>query len=660
MNKIFKYSLALLTMVVGFTACSDSDDNYQPASVSGYQVFFSNTLQSQYEISTSATSFTVPISRGIAAGAITVPLTVTQSEGSIFTVPTSVSFNDGESTAYLTITYDPANIVYGKYDEITISIADANLATAYGLSSYTFKAGITEWVKMKGNGTFRDDLLAGIFSVDNYTWDVTIYESVVAPGRYKVEAPYGINNGFRNLPFWDDAEEILNYYKPAAEDLVDMIIDATDPQHVWFQDFETGLDGLGGIGKLGLASRVYYWMQSASFADVVAKYPAFFGQLVDGVITFENTDSQGLIWTQNGEWWNYFNTNGKFAIALPGYTFADYSAAVEFGGIFTNTANEAFAVVNATLGPDATDVKGVVIEADADDDAVADAVAAGELEAVDIVAGSNQVPIPADLSGNLKVVIVVLKGTEAKNVASVNFEYYGGGANPWHSIGTGYLTDDFVWSYFLDEEEQPKTIEVEILTNDENPGIYRLKEPYAGIAADWNETFGDGDGKKDIEINAVDPEGVYILNQLLGLEFSTYGEISLETRAGYWVSVNGFDAVKAEHPDWFGKLADGVITFPSFETTGKDGEGNTYNYIFQGYINLPNGNGWNVGRNGAMKLELPTASAAVKTQAKKRAQATNFARRMNAYNFKPVKLNKKVSIINKKNIKAKVATLQKL
>lgn len=658
MNKIFKYSMVLLMTVVGFVACSDDDDNYQPGTVSGSQVFFSNKLPAQYEISTTATSFNVPISRGNALGAITVPLTVTQSEGSIFTVPTSVSFNDGQETANLTITYDPADIVYGKYDKITIAIADAAMATNYGLNTYEFTAGVTEWVKMSGTATYRDDAIGSLWSsVGNQAWAVNIYESALTPGRYMIEAPYSPKTDFRKSPLWDDEEEILKYWEDTGN--CNMVIDATDPNYVYFEAFDMGMKDLADDGMMGFTSYVWYWLQNGNtLEEIKANRPSYFGKLEDGVISFP--EPQTLVITLDGALSWYGNANGMTAIALPGYTFADYSAAVEYAGIFTDVANQTYVVANITLGEDATAAKAVVIEANADDDAVADAVAAGDLEATDVVAGTNQIAIPDGMSGNLKVVVVVLKGDEPKTTASAEFEYYGGGANPWESIGTGYLTDDFVWSYFLDENKQPKTIEVEIQVNNEQPGIYRMKQPYAIYADAWNEVYGKGDGKKDVDINAVDPEGVYILNQPLGFEFASYGMISIETRAGYWVSQNGFEAVKAERPELFGKLVNGEITFPAFEATDQE-SGNTYNY--QGYINLPDGNGWNVGRNSAMKLVLPTASAAVKAQAKRSAKATSFERRMNAYNIKPAKQNKKAGvrgIKNKRSIKAKKAAYMQL
>ena len=125
MKKSFIYTMLLTVgVMLGITACS-SDNNWQPGSVSGQQVFFSNNLGSSYEISPTENSFSVQVSRYDKSGALNVPLTVTMNEGSIFNVPTSVSFADGQDVANLVISYNPADIVYGKYDTITVVLNDA-------------------------------------------------------------------------------------------------------------------------------------------------------------------------------------------------------------------------------------------------------------------------------------------------------------------------------------------------------------------------------------------------------------------------------------------------------------------------------------------------------------------------------------------------------
>lgn len=73
-NKIYFSFMAMLAMML--TACS-SDDDYRWASVSGTEVYFSNTLESTVELSADANSFNVPLNRIDASEELTVNLNVT-------------------------------------------------------------------------------------------------------------------------------------------------------------------------------------------------------------------------------------------------------------------------------------------------------------------------------------------------------------------------------------------------------------------------------------------------------------------------------------------------------------------------------------------------------------------------------------------------------
>ena len=64
MKNIFKYSLALLTVILGFVSCdSEKDDNYQPAVISGAQVYFSNDIATTVNLTFSDTKFSIPVVR---------------------------------------------------------------------------------------------------------------------------------------------------------------------------------------------------------------------------------------------------------------------------------------------------------------------------------------------------------------------------------------------------------------------------------------------------------------------------------------------------------------------------------------------------------------------------------------------------------------------
>ncbi len=137
----------------------------------------------------------------------------------------------------------------------------------------------------------------------------------------------------------------------------------------------------------------------------------------------------------------------------------------------------------------------------------------------------------------------------------------------WTSLGNCQYTDDFIASVF-GEEEDCLTWEVEIQESDEQSGLYRLVYPYDGKYP-YNEEYDDGTADWDksktyyLEINACDPDGVYITEQETGMDWG-YGMISVWSMADYYMS-NGysFDEVKAA--GMCGTLKDGVITFPQNE-----------------------------------------------------------------------------------------------
>ncbi len=612
--------MVLLTLAISVASCSDSDNDndYQPAVVSGPQVYFSKVLPSQYEISAKETSFAVAISRYDSTGTISVPLTVTMSEGSILNVPATIDFSDGKASADITVTYDPTKIEYGKYDTIQIAIADASMATNYGLSTYTFTAGATEWVTMDGTATYRDDLISTWYSVGNPVYSVTIEKSIVEDGKYRLVDPYGAAFGeaIGEATWMTDNYDAANTYY--------MEIDATDPDFVYVLKTETGADL--GSGMFSTNSMVNYYLEKGnSLDDVKSAKPEIFGTLKDGIITMP---AQSMLISEadyNEGAWYYGNGNGLFLVALPGVVLADYSAAVTFTGTMTDATGTTYALGSLSLGDDATNVKAVVIAANEDADAVAASIAAGETEATDVEAGNIQVAIPSDLTGEMQLLVVVLDDENAvQETAIAKFEYYGM-VNPWKSLGTGYYTEDALYSSNT-EEGQSTTIEVEIEENNSIPGLYRMKNAYAPFAEWW----GEGDGEANIIVHAENANGVYILEQPIGLTYN--GEpIMLCTEGGsalaYYES-QGYTAeeVIAAEPQYFGTLADNTITFPTFSQE----EGSEA--IYQGYLYYAAIDKTTyAGTNGEMKIVLPTASEASRAFAKRAAAASSFAQRLSTF-----------------------------
>ena len=126
------------------------------------------------------------------------------------------------------------------------------------------------------------------------------------------------------------------------------------------------------------------------------------------------------------------------------------------------------------------------------------------------------------------------------------------------SLGKGTYTEDFLAGLF--EGMENLTYEVEIQESVDNPGKYRLVNPY-GAAYPYNEP-GDYDDTQDyyMVINAQDPEGVYIPLQGVGCDWG-YGEWTVYSMAANYLDA-GYTLADAKAAGQCGTLKDGVITFP--------------------------------------------------------------------------------------------------
>ena len=631
MNKIFKSAFVALVALIGLTmtSCVNKYD-YDAATASGEQVYFDNST-SKVALSKDATSFTVPVLRVATTEAATIALTSTDESG-IFTIPSSVSFAAGENKALVTIGYDPTKLEYDDFKSITLSLSDTSYGTPYGSSSLSFLAGIPSPFVTIGKAKFMDSWM---YDAETY-FDVTLQQNEINPDIYRIVNPYNeilVKGGYSPNYVKKGPSEYLTFQlRHAGEEVGGAIL--TRDNLVTFEPFRTGYyisdydsgDTDGEVWGFHVSDDTFHssWhVEAAYLKSCVTAYKE------DGTPGQINLAPWYYVIGVGG--WNKSQEDKQIEIIFPGFTPADYSAELAYSGIFTDASEKVFAVGSLTLGADAQEVKAIVMDAAVDANAVADAIAAGELEAIDVAAGSIQVPIPEDLTGKLQIIVVVLAGETVKNVVAAPFEYYGGGASPWNSLGQGYFVDDMILPLFgYDPEPYP----VEIQESTSTPGLYRLVKMYSAIAADFGVVSGTG----DVLVHAENPNAVYIPLQPLELTIGSNGPFSLSTDAGELVEKYGFDAVYAQLPNIFGKLADGIITFPVLE--GENSAGNPVNYQTWVYLGEKAYFG---GRNGAFQIVLP----GVEAQSMKR--AADFARRLNGANLKNAVKPSKISLKNKSN-----------
>lgn len=598
-------ALMVLPFLAGLTACSEEHAEYTAAeAVGGVQVFFPLSAQSAYSLSKADTGIDVTIMRSTTDGESTVNLSATQSANSSlqFNVPASVTFADGESTATLTLTFDADAAEFEDPDTVLISIKDEDYASPYTNTTYQFVATLpAPWVDL-GMALYREDLMTTFFSVPNEVYQVPIQEDQTRPGVYRLLNPYGAY-----YPYNEDGD-----YDPDVDCY--MVIHAEDPDHVWVEAHETTMDW--SYGTFFFTSMVANYLANGnSMEAILANRPDVFGTLVDGIITMPVQSMLISMADYNDGGLYYANNNGLFAIALPGHDLVsyDYSARVSFVGILKGADESNQAVVDLTLAEDVASAKYAMTDASVSEATAANGIVSGELTEAEEISASGRVYLPLSDDGKYRVTVVTFDANgEAQESASTTFEFEASGS-AWASIGMATYTDDIVGPLF---EAPTVTYEVEVYTNENKPGIYRLKNPY-GEAFPYNEP-GDWDDSKDyfLEINAEDPTSVYFEEQELGVDWG-YGMMSAVSDAARYLAA-GYDVetIKANGIE-FGTLKDGVITFP-----------------VKGIVVFDDDGGYYGNTNGAFKLVLPGA-AGVKAH---KAPARKHVSHKNKQQRKPIRM----------------------
>ena len=125
------------------------------------------------------------------------------------------------------------------------------------------------------------------------------------------------------------------------------------------------------------------------------------------------------------------------------------------------------------------------------------------------------------------------------------------------SLGMATYTDGFVSTLF---EMESVSYQVEIEESVDNPGKYRLVNPY-GEAFPYNEP-GDWDAENTyyLTIDATDPEYVNLVQSDLGVNWG-YGPMKALSLADYFISAGEATMDEMKQAGFYGKLVDGVITF---------------------------------------------------------------------------------------------------
>lgn len=383
MKYITKFLLMGIVAVAGLlSACTSSDDFEPGPKDSGAQVYFPNTIPSEFNVGDDESSVTIPVRRVVTDEALTVNIlaSIEQGQEGILNIPSTVSFEAGSDLANLVITFDRSALVDGTEYKASLLLNDEQNLTQYGNNMIDITIIPWPWEEL-GTGKYRDGWLCGLFEGNLVELDVTIHKHKSQEGVYMVEEMFGWT--FMTEFFGATQSELSGQFSYTPTNIT---IDCSDPANVKIAKQYTGItEGIHNYGD--------FLIESAA--------P---GTFVNGVITFPE---DGINAYMTGYSSNPLTTNpdGTFRIMLPGAEITDYTLTAAYGGMLVNSENSgASAVIDFTYGTDVTGINYVIAEGDVEASAatlaaqIANGTAENILTIEDFVVGAGSVSIKADLT----------------------------------------------------------------------------------------------------------------------------------------------------------------------------------------------------------------------------------------------------------------------
>lgn len=589
MKKLFlnSYFVLLSVLALGFSACTEEVE-YTPAEKpASDQVYFSQENSTEIELKKEATEFSICLMRQNAEEELSVPVKFVADElaQTLCTFPESIKFEKYSKVALYTIKLNGLSDFidnengYDKKFNITLSIDDENgkYTTPYGNSAFTFSAFVpapwSEWTEM-----------SGVYNFSLYVsgaYPIPVYYREHMLDKTKAQFLLGVTE------IGTLADITVDYNKETGACQVAPVPFLTNSNY----------------GPVYVADLPHYPHQPGlSYENYPCTYDKETGLFSLYLIYFVSTDLGGAA---NGQF-----TNGVETVQLDGFTQYDYNFAFNYAGYYVDQKNNCNAVISTAMGKDLTQVAMTMVKAEDDIEAAFAGMIDGTL-ACDTLKQSGYMAYPVSESGNY-VALAVSYDKDGKVLDSytTEFEFFmPGQSSPWQSIGMATYTDDIITTFFNVPNE---TYLVEVLENTENPGLYRVMNAY-GAAYPYNED-GDYDTSKDyfFEIDATDPEAVYIPGLYgTGMNWG-YGEFEITSMAYYYMATQGITLEQAKEAGLCGTLVDGVITFPVKGLA-----------VFMGDYS------GNANANGAFKLDLNPAVEKVQ-DAQRSTASRMFNKELNA------------------------------
>jgi len=184
----------------------------------------------------------------------------------------------------------------GDYTIIAVAYDENGEAQEYMAATFEYFApGASNPWESIGFCPYTEDIVGPWFGADVLTYYVEVLKNTEKPGMYRMVHPYGADYPYNDEGDYDTA---THYFE----------INATDPDAVWFDDQNLGVDW--SYGTMHAYSLYYAYISNGYTPEQCAAYA---GKLADGKITFP---TKALYVYDTGGNSNYANTNGKFCLDL--------------------------------------------------------------------------------------------------------------------------------------------------------------------------------------------------------------------------------------------------------------------------------------------------------------------------------------------------------
>lgn len=572
--KLYKYSLIAALALSGALSACDDDNDYTPAApVSGDEVYLPLSQDAEITIPENAEYITINVCRVKDDGVVTVPVTSSAVDGdgadvsSIFSVPSEVTFAAGEKTAELEVAVDFAEVVAEVDYVITVSLG-GDQTTPYGASTREYTLAYSPWSAWQpipGETAVYTD---SNFEPGDYEVPVYISKSTIDDVRVKYAIcnadwffyrPSGSPDGYIDFEYYLDNSKTIdvNGVECPLVTMSTLISNYTSSSYdgnYMFTDMRTYLVDYCGL----TGDAADQWMANRGYGQSYFN-PETGTFVVDVLCTMTSFSGQ----------WFYAAYD---YLQLPGYK--SYVINFDYTGNFVDPAGTEYAIVNAFKSDDVASFKADIFLGALDESgvnaAIEDIRSNDDLESY--TASTTNLAYICDEAGSYTVVGIGYdqSGNEVCN-AAYTFEYATVKANdPWKSIGYCEYTDGIVNSVF---SIPTLTFDIEVQENEEDPGYYRLVDPYQAMASMFkNGTYPSS--RRYMYIDARDPMRVSIEESTLGIDVG-YGEMGCISVSAYYLA-QGYSADVIANAGFFGVMENGVITFPTGMIYGFDDDGLFY------------------------------------------------------------------------------------